>query len=73
MVDRHLSMDVLAASPEIAERLGNFDSQLGATLAGLGWIVDGARYGVATLDGDNPVVRSVMERMVAGDSFRIVA
>jgi len=42
-------------------------------LAELGWVVDGVRYGVASRTGDDPVVRSVMERLVAGGSFKVVA
>lgn len=72
-VDRHISIDLLAASAEVAETLGSHHGQLGGTLAALGWAVDGVRYGVAPRSDDDPVVRSVMERVVAGGSFKLVA
>lgn len=72
-VDRHLSIDLLTGSEGMAEFLGRHDSQLGSVLAELGWVVDGVRYGVSPRTGDDPVVRSVMERLVAGGSFKVVA
>jgi hypothetical protein len=63
----------LAVSADVAETLGSHHGQLGSTLAALGWAMDGVRYGVAADSGDDPVVRSVMERVVAGGSFKLVA
>jgi hypothetical protein len=73
VVDRHISIDLLAVSADVAETLGSHHGQLGSTLAALGWAVDGVRYGVAADSDDDPVVRSVMERVVAGGSFKLVA
>jgi len=72
-VDRHIGIDLLAGSADGAEMLGSHHGQLGSALAALGWTVDGVRYGVAPHGEDDPVVRSVMERVVAGGSFRMVA
>lgn len=72
-VDRHIGIDLLAGSAGSAETLGSYHGQLGSALAALGWTVDGVRYGVAPQSEDDPIVRSVMERVVAGGSFRMVA
>ena len=72
-VDRHLGIDLLAGSPDSAETLGSYHAQLGSALAALGWTVDGVRYGIAPHAEEDPVVRGVMERVVAGGSFRVVA
>lgn len=72
-VDRHISIDLLAGSTDAAEMLGGHHGQLGSALAALGWTVDGVRYSVAPHSEDDQVVRSVMERVVAGGRFRMVA
>lgn len=72
-VDRHISIGLLAGSADGAEILGSHHGQLGSALAALGWTLDGVRYGVAPHAEDDPVVRSVMERVVTGSSFRVVA
>jgi hypothetical protein len=72
-VDRHISIDLLAGSEDAAKMLGGQHGHLDSALATLGWTVDGVRYGVAPHSEDDSVVRSVMERLVAGGSFRIVA
>ena len=72
-VDRHIGIDLLAGSADGAETLSSYHGQLGSALAALGWSVDGVRYGVAPQSEDDPIVRSVMERVVAGGNFRMVA
>lgn len=73
VVDRHISIDLLASSADVANTLGSHHGQLGSTLTALGWAVDGVRYGIAPDSNDDPVVRSVMERVVAGGNFSLVA
>ncbi len=75
VVNRHLSLEIRSATEEGASALGRQDSQLAALLAQMQWTLDGASYVVASAAvGASPgLVRTVMQRMVAGDNFSIEA
>ncbi len=75
VVNRHLSVEISVASEEGAAMLGEHDRQLSGLLTKMAWTLDGASYQVAATApaGGNALVRSVMQRMVAGDNFSIEA
>lgn len=73
VVDSHVRVEVLAASEAAAATLGGQDHLLSRALAALGWTLDGASYAVKPSDSGDAVVRTVMERIVAGDNFNMVA
>jgi hypothetical protein len=73
VVDSHVRVDVLAASEAAAATLGGQDRLLSRALGALGWTLDGASYAVKPSEAGDVVVRTVMERIVAGDNFNMVA
>lgn len=75
VVDQHLSVQICVTSEEGAAMLGEHDRQLSGLLTSMAWTLDGASYEVAATSrvGGNALVRSVMQRMVAGDNFSIEA
>ena len=73
VVDRHVVLNVLAASDSTAAAIGDQDSALARALANLGWTVDAVSYEVRPSTSGNALVRTVMERLVAGDNFNLVA
>ncbi|MBK4735686.1 flagellar hook-length control protein FliK [Noviherbaspirillum pedocola] len=73
VVDRRVVLNVLAASDSTAAAIGDQDSALARALANLGWTVDAVSYEVRPSASGNALIRTVMERLVAGDNFNLLA